>query len=67
MDEELHGELVRLIKRKFAGYPNVASLADDIVGDAYIRLRSSKKQVPSRSPHLLFKVTFAYVNEEEIS
>jgi len=43
MDGELHGELVRLVKRKFAGYPNVASLADEIVSDAYVRLRSSKK------------------------
>ncbi|MCL2202333.1 MAG: RNA polymerase sigma factor [Defluviitaleaceae bacterium] len=43
MDGELHGELIRLVRRKFAGYPNVASLADDIVNEAYIRLRSSKK------------------------
>jgi len=43
MDGELHDELARLIKRKFSGYPNAASLADDIVGDAYVRLRSSKK------------------------
>jgi len=42
MDRELHNELIRLIRRKFAGYPNVASLAEDIVNDAYIRLRSSK-------------------------
>jgi len=43
MNRELHDELIRLIWRKFAGYPNVASLADDIVNDAYVRLRSSKR------------------------
>ena len=48
MDEELHDELIRLIKRKFASYPNVASLADDIVNDAYVRLRSSKKYKPEK-------------------
>jgi len=42
MDRELHNALLRLIKKKFAGYPNVASLADDIVNDVYIRFRSSK-------------------------
>ena len=48
MDGELHDELIRLIKRKFAGYPNVAALADDIVNEAYIRLRSSKKYAPEK-------------------
>ena len=42
MDEALRGALVRLIRYKFAGYPNVASLADDIVHDAYLKLRASK-------------------------
>jgi RNA polymerase sigma-70 factor (ECF subfamily) len=42
MDRELHDTLLRLIRKKFAGYPNVASLADEIVNDAYVRLRSSK-------------------------
>jgi len=48
MDAKLHNELTRLIRRKFAGYPNVASLADDIVNDAYIRLKSSQKYEPQK-------------------
>ena len=42
MDEELRSGLYQLIKYKFSGYPNVAALADDIVHDAYVALRSSK-------------------------
>ena len=48
MDRGLYDSLLRLVRRKFAGYPNVASLADDIVNDAYIRLRSSKSYEPEK-------------------
>ena len=48
MDEELRGKLYRLIKFKFATYPNVAALADDIVHDAYVALRSSKAFRPEK-------------------
>ncbi len=48
MDEELRSRLVRLIRRKFAGYPNVSSLADDISQDAYVRLRSSSCYTPDK-------------------
>jgi RNA polymerase sigma-70 factor (ECF subfamily) len=51
MDRKLHNELLRLIQRKFAGYPNVASLADDIVNDAYMRLRSSKSYEPEKETY----------------
>ena len=42
MDEELRNKLIQLIRYKFASYPNIMTLADDIVHDAYIALRSSK-------------------------
>ena len=42
MDEELRAALIRLVRYKFAGYPNVALLADDIVHEAYAGLKSSK-------------------------
>jgi RNA polymerase sigma factor (sigma-70 family) len=42
MDGELRNSLLRLVRQKFAGYPNVTLLADDIVHDAYVRLRSSR-------------------------
>ena len=42
-DEDLRSVLVRVIRRKFAGYPNVALLADDIVQDAYAKLWSNGK------------------------
>ena len=48
MDEELRSRLYRLIKYKFSGYPNVAALADDIVHDAYVALRSSKAFCPEK-------------------
>ena len=48
MDEELRNSLLRLIRRKFAGYPNVAALAEDIVQDAYINLRSSGSYAPEK-------------------
>lgn len=48
MNKELRDSLVRLIRHKFAGYPNVAFLAEDIVQDAYIQLRSSKQYLPEK-------------------
>ncbi|MCI8443326.1 MAG: RNA polymerase sigma factor [Provencibacterium sp.] len=48
MDGELRSSLLRLIRRKFAGYPNVASLADDIVQEAYVRLRASTVYTPEK-------------------
>lgn len=55
MDKELRDSLLRLIRHKFSGYPNVASLADDIVHDAYLKLRSSKK-------YKLEKENFGYLS-----
>jgi len=48
VDRELRESLLRLIRRKFAGYPNVASLADDIVHDAYLKLRASEGYEPEK-------------------
>jgi RNA polymerase sigma factor (sigma-70 family) len=48
MDGELRDALLRLVRHKFASYPNVASLADDIVHDAYIRLKASKSYEPEK-------------------
>jgi RNA polymerase sigma factor (sigma-70 family) len=48
MDSELRSSLLGLIKHKFAGQPNVASLADDIVQDAFIALRTSKQYRPDK-------------------
>ena len=48
MDRELRDELLRLIRRKFAGYPNVALVADDILHDAYVKLRSGKSYEPEK-------------------
>lgn len=48
MDGELRSSLVRLVRNKFAGYPNVALLADDIVNDAYMKLRASKSYEQSK-------------------
>lgn len=48
MDEELLTSLLRLIRHKFSGYPNVMLLADDIVHGAYVSLRSSKSYMPDK-------------------
>jgi DNA-directed RNA polymerase specialized sigma24 family protein len=48
VDEDLRCKLYRLIKYKFATYPNVADLAEDIVHDAYVALRSSKAFRPEK-------------------
>jgi len=48
MDEELRNSLLRLVRYKFAGYPNVVMLADDIVHTAYVNLKSSKSYSPDK-------------------
>ncbi len=48
MDGQLRDALLRLIRYKFAGYPNVALLAEDIVQEAFLRLRSSKSYEPEK-------------------
>ena len=42
MDGELRSSLIKLLRYKFAKYPNVVSLAEDIVHDAYLDLRTGK-------------------------
>ena len=44
----LRNKLFSLVKHKFASYPNVAILADDIVHDSYVNLRSSKSFRPEK-------------------
>lgn len=48
MDGELKNSLVRLIRHKFASYPNVTILADDIVQNAFINLKKSKSYSPEK-------------------
>jgi len=48
MDEKLRESLVGLVRRKFAGQANVAALAEDIVQDAYVRLRESRGYEPQK-------------------
>ena len=48
MDESLRNALLRLVKIKFAGSPNIVSLAEDIVQDAYTRLRASADYAPEK-------------------
>lgn len=48
MDLELRDALLRLIWKKFAGYPNVSSLAEDIVQEGYLRLRRSPGYTPEK-------------------
>ena len=48
MDGELRDSLLRLVRYKFVSYPNVVLLADDIVHDAYVILRSSKSYEPEK-------------------
>jgi RNA polymerase sigma-70 factor (ECF subfamily) len=57
MDDELRDVLLRLVLRKFAGYPNVISLADDIVNEAYLRLRTSKNYAPDKENYGYLSVT----------
>lgn len=48
VDKELRDALLRLIRYKFAGYPNVALLAEDIVHDAYVKLCTGKQYIPEK-------------------
>jgi|GEM_PF-414330 len=48
MDRELRNSLIRLIRYKFATQPNVASLAEDIVHDAYLNLRTGRHYAPNK-------------------
>lgn len=48
MDGELRDALLQLVMYKFAGYPNVVLLAEDIVHEAFLRLRSSKSYKPEK-------------------
>jgi len=48
VDEELRDKLVQLVRYEFASYLNVSILADDIVHDAYIALRSGKAFCPEK-------------------
>ncbi|MDR2598813.1 MAG: sigma-70 family RNA polymerase sigma factor [Oscillospiraceae bacterium] len=48
MDEELRNSLLRLIRYKFAGYPNVTSHAEDIIHTAYVNLRSGNSYAPEK-------------------
>lgn len=57
MDEALRNTLCKLIRSKFAGYPNVALLADDIVQDAYLSLRTSRKYSPDKENYGYLSVT----------
>jgi RNA polymerase sigma-70 factor (ECF subfamily) len=57
MDGELRGALLRLIRHKFAGFPNVASLADEIVSEAYVRLRSSSRYEAQKENYGYLSVT----------
>ncbi len=57
MDEALRTSLVRLIRYKFSSYPNVSNLADDIVQEAYLRLRSSKAYTSDKENYGYLSVT----------
>ena len=48
MDAGLRDDLVRFIRFKFRGYPNVWLLADDIVQEGYLSLRSSSRYTPEK-------------------
>lgn len=48
MDEELRNSLLHLIRYKFSTYPNVTILADEVVQEAYLRLRSGKTYSPDK-------------------
>lgn len=56
MDGELRSSLLRLVRGKFAGYPNVSSLADDIVQEAYVRLRLSPSYAPNKENYAYLSV-----------
>jgi DNA-directed RNA polymerase specialized sigma24 family protein len=55
LDGELRSSLIKLLRYKFAKYPNVVSLTEDIVHDAYLDLRNSKHYAPD-------KVNYGYLS-----
>ena len=55
MDGELRSSLMKLIRYKFAKYPNVISIAEDIVHDAYVNLYTSSHYTPD-------KVNYGYLS-----
>jgi RNA polymerase sigma factor (sigma-70 family) len=57
MDESLRNSLVRLVRYKFAGYPNILLTADDIVQDAYISLLSSKSYKKDKENYAYLSVS----------
>jgi DNA-directed RNA polymerase specialized sigma24 family protein len=48
LDDALRESLLRLVRHKFAGHPNVVLLADDIVQEAYLRLRAGRAYAPEK-------------------
>ena len=48
MDEKLRNSLLKLVRNKFSNQSNISFFADDIVHDAYIKLRSSKSYHPEK-------------------
>ena len=48
MDEKLRNSLLKLVRNKFSNQSNISFFADDIVHDAYIKLRSSKCYHPDK-------------------
>ena len=48
MDCDLRSSLIKLVRYKFAKYPNIVSLAEDIVHDAYLNLRTSRHYAPDK-------------------
>ncbi|MCL2499403.1 MAG: sigma-70 family RNA polymerase sigma factor [Defluviitaleaceae bacterium] len=55
LDGELRSSLVKLLRYKFAKYPNVVSLTEDIVHDAYLNLKNGKHYAPD-------KVNYGYLS-----
>jgi len=56
MDEELRNSLIQLVRFKFSKYPNVSLLADDIIHNAYVRLRSSKSYSPDKENYAYLSI-----------
>jgi len=57
MDGELRDTLLRLVRHKFMGYPNVALLAEDIVQSAYMNIKTSKSYTPDKENYGYLSVT----------
>ena len=57
MDGQLRDDLIRFIKIKFRGYPNVWHLADDIVQEGYLSLLASSRYAPEKENFGYLSVT----------